>query len=195
MSKIIIKKGLNSIFIGILLFLVSVFCFLDTELPIGTTTIKIKLGDIFLGILLFLFTYLVVFNKYKKTLTKSRFIFAFETILFILLILTGFFLPAMGLCSVETFKNEHTFIAHFLNFNKCLALLVLVHSFVSLHIEYFKKEKNISFTFYLVMFGCGSYAIGTELLSRNTILKTLAVLSFFYALFHFFVAIQKMKKH
>ncbi|MFB0638129.1 hypothetical protein [Candidatus Phytoplasma solani] len=184
-------QGLGTIFLSVFFLMIAIFCFLDTSFTIGE--FKVQLGNIFLGFLLLLFTYLVVFKKYKKTRSKVCFIFAFEVLLFVIIIIIGFLLPGLGLFSVEGFSTKYPFIGRFLEFNYCLAFLLLLHSFIELHIKYFQKENSIIFTLYLFMFGVGCFGVAKDVFSnaRGIILKTIAILSFLQFFYLAFVGIKK----
>ncbi|CCP88448.1 hypothetical protein [Candidatus Phytoplasma solani] len=184
-------QGLGTIFLSVFFLMIAIFCFLDKSFTIGQ--LKVQLGNIFLGFLLLLFTYLVVFKKYKKTRSKVRFIFAFEVLLFVIIIIIGFLLPGLGLFSVEAFSTRYRFIGRFLEFNYCLAFLLLLHSFIELHIKYFQKENSIIFTLYLFMFGVGCFGVARDVFgnARDIILKTIAILSFLQFFYLAFVGIKK----
>ncbi|AGL90706.1 hypothetical protein [Candidatus Phytoplasma australiense] len=190
MNKFRIRKGSKDLFISILCLLVSFFCFFETSFSVAQ--IEIKLADIFLGVILFLFTYLLVFKEYKTINTKSRYVFFFETLLFISIILMSFIFPGMGLIKKEQLPSV---FAWFLEWNHCLFYLVVVHTFIKLHVEYFKKEKNLSFSLYLIAFGFGNYIMNSPINPRNFILKTISVLSLLQCLYFLFTSIKKMKNN
>ncbi|MBS2126531.1 hypothetical protein J8J04_02420 ['Fragaria x ananassa' phyllody phytoplasma] len=191
------KFNLGSILVAILFLAVACFCYFDSIFEIPGITKSIHLGTVFLGIFLLLFTYLIVFQKYKKTLGRTRFIFAFETLLFVLIILTGFLLPGLAILDVDQLHHDHPLMFVFTNFNKCLAILFLLHGLISLYIEYFKKDNIYLFTLYLLMFSFGCYGLNTPIFqnARAIILKTLSLLSFVKFLYLTFIEIKKMKNH
>ncbi|MBP5835812.1 hypothetical protein [Candidatus Phytoplasma meliae] len=192
------KFNLGSILLAILFLAVACFCYFDSNnFKVPGTTKSIRLGDVFLGIFLLLFTYLMVFQKYKKTLGRTRFIFAFETLLFVLIILTGFLLPGLSILNVDQLHRDYRLMRFFTDFNKCLAILFLLHGLINLYVEYFKKDNIYLFTLYLLMFSLGCYGLNTPIFqnARAIILKTLALLSFIKFLYLIFIEIKKMKNH
>jgi hypothetical protein len=186
-------QGFYSLLLAFFFLLVAGCCFFDQTFQLGS--LKFQLGSFFLGVLLSLFTYLVVFKKYKETLCNLRFVFALEAFVFIFVIVTAFFLPGLGLLNIYDFQTKMPLVGKLLGFNYCLSLMFIIHSFINLHINYFKKKNFFFFVLYLLMFGFGCFGLGSNLFEnlKDIILKSFAVLSLMHSIYLIFTGIKQLQ--
>ncbi|GLH60460.1 hypothetical protein HGD80_03635 [Paulownia witches'-broom phytoplasma] len=186
-------QGFYSLLLATFFLLVAGCCFFDQTFQLGS--LKFQLGLFFLGVLLSLFTYLVVFKKYKKTLSKLRFFFALEAFVFVFVIVTAFLLPGLGFLNIDDFQTKNPLVGKLLTFNYCLSLMFVLHSFINLNINYFKKQNFSFFILYLLMFGFGCFGLGSNLFEnlKDIILKSFAFLSLMHSIYLTFIGIKQFQ--